>query len=122
MFFKNASIYLFLRFLWFGLVLGLILLFFKFVIRVFRKNVYIHNLLMFCYTLLFGLTYCYLCKTFYNFSFCWFGLFGMVLGLILVKISIEFFFTKIISLLYNKFTKLFSRRKNDGELRTSQKV
>lgn len=119
MFFKNASIYLFARFLWFGLVLGLVQLFFVFVIRVFRKNVYVHNLLMFLYYLLFGLTYSYLCKHFYSYSFCYYGLFGMILGLVLVKISIQFFFTKIISLLYNKFTKLFLRRKANGRLRTN---
>ena len=70
-----------------------------------HKNVYFLNFVSFSFWLAFGFMFSQLCLMFYNYQFCWFGLLGMMLGLILVKISVEFFFTKFAMLLYNKFNK-----------------
>lgn len=112
MFFKNFLVFLFFKFLWAGLVLGIFSAFCKLVILFTRKNVYVYNVVNFCFLLLFDGVYAYLCMCYYNFAFCWFGLFGMILGLVLVKISLQFFFTKFMRLLYNKLTKLKVKRKN----------
>lgn len=121
MFFKNALIFLFLKFLWFGLIFGLIWLLCKAVIGLSKRNVYIFNLITFIYLTAFGVVYVWLCCNFYNYSFCWFGLLGMVLGAILVKISINFFFTIFAKLLYNKCTNSNLRGKKDGKLQPNQK-
>jgi len=122
MFFRNSLIYLFLKFFWIGLILGLFLIVCGLVIKASRKNVYIYNIISFCYCLLFGGIFTYLCIKYYNFSFCWFGLLGMFLGLGLTKISINFFFTKLAKLLYNKFKNVSERKKENVRLRTNEKT
>lgn len=119
-FFNNYNIYLFLKFFWWGLVLGLGLILVDVIIRLTRKNVYIYNLITFCFWIIFGGIYATLCLNFYNYSFCWFGLLGMMLGAFIVQISLKFLFTIFVKLLYNKFAKS-RRRKTDGKLRSSQK-
>ena len=119
-FFNNYNIYLFLKFFWWGLVLGLGLILVDVIIRLTRKNVYIYNLITFCFWIVFCGIYATLCLNFYNYSFCWFGLLGMMLGAFIVQISLKFLFTIFVKLLYNKFAKS-RRRKTDGKLRSSQK-
>lgn len=121
MFLNSENIDLFVRFLWAGLLFGLFYIFCKFIIRLARRNVYITNLVLFCYWLLFGGTFAYYSISYYNYSFCIFGLFGMVLGFILVKISIDFLFTKLAKFIYNKFSKSKKRKKIDVKLRTDEK-
>ena len=120
MFFKNALIFLFLKFFWFGLIFGLIWLLCKLVIKVSKNNVYIFNIITFCFVLAFGVIYVWLCNSYYNYSFCWFGLLGMVLGIILVSISINFFFTIFAKLLYNKCIKRNLRGRKNGKLQSNQ--
>ena len=119
-FFNNYNILLFLKFFWWGLVLGLGLILVDVIVRLTRKNVYIYNLITFCFWIVFGGIYVTFCLNFYNYSFCWFGLLGMMLGAFIVQISLKFLFTIFVKLLYNKFAKS-RRRKTDGKLRSSQK-
>ena len=119
MFFKNYLIYIFFRFLLLGLYFGIAKIFCEWVKRLFRNNVYVSNLIDFAFWLAFGGVFALLSVALYNYTFCWFGLLGMFLGLLLVKISINFFFTNLILLLYNKFTKRKLRKSKNGELRAS---
>ncbi len=121
MFFKNALITLFLKFLWVGLIFGLIWIVCSLVIKLSRKNIFVFNIVTFCYFLGFGMTFAIMCVTLYNYSFCWFGLLAMAFGVILIKISIEFFFTIFVKLLYNKFTKSFYKGKKDGKFQQVEK-
>lgn len=121
MFLKNHLVLLASRFLWWGLVLGMIYIICAIVIRAFKRNVYISNLISFCFWLAFGFIFIILCNSLYNYQFCWFGLLSMFLGLLLVKFSINFFFTKFVELLYNKLAKLKSRKKKNGKLQTNEK-
>lgn len=116
MFFKNHLVALSARFLWFGLVIGLFSIICSAVIRLSKRNIYVTNLVGFCFWLVFGGAFARMCVVYYNYSFCWFGLLFMFLGLFLVKISIEFFFTKFAKLIYNKLTKLKQRKLCNGKL------
>ena len=44
MFFKNAVILMFVKFLWLGLIFGVVRIVFKFISKIFRKNVFIVNI------------------------------------------------------------------------------
>ena len=113
MFFKNYLIFLFLKFLWFGLLLGFFGIICNLAIKLFRKNVYAYNLISFCFWLVFGGVFAMLSLRYYNYTFCWFGLLAIFIGYFLVKISVEFFFTFFAKLLYNKLAK--SRKQKDIE-------
>ena len=119
MFFKNHLIALSARFLWFGLVLGLFFIFCKLVVKASKRNIYVTNIVWFCFFLLFGGVFAMLCKIYYYHMFCWFGLVLMCLGLFLVKISLDFFFTKFAKLLYNGLTKLKRRKFKHEQLQTN---
>ena len=110
MFFKNAQIYLFLDFLWWGLLFGFVHILCKLVVKATRKNVYITNFVSFCFWLAFGMVYSIFSISHFNYSVCWFGLAGMFFGFVLVKISVDFLFTNFIRLLYNKFTRKILRK------------
>ena len=62
-----------------------------------------------------------MCVVLYNYSFCGFGLFGMLLGLIIIKISVDFFFDYLIRFIYNEFRNIRRKNKN-GKLQTNEKV
>ena len=119
MFFKNYLIYIFVRFLLIGLYFGLARIPCKWIVRLSKDNVYVHNLVWFAFWLAFGGVFALFSVSVYNYTFCWFGLLAMFLGLFLVKISIEFFFTNLILLLYNKFASRKLRKSKNGELRAS---
>ena len=119
MFFKNHLIALFAKFLWVGLILGLFYLICSAVIKLSKRNIYVSNIIGFCYWLLFGGAYAFFCANFYFHSFCWFGLLGMFLGFGLVKISIDFFFTKFARLVYNKLAKLKKRKFKNEQLQAN---
>ncbi len=121
MFFKNALMFLALKFLWVGLIFGLIWILCSFVIRLSRCNVFVFNIITFMFLLSFGFVFGQLCIYYYNYSFCWFGLLFMAFGVILVKISMLFFFTIFVKLLYNKFITKFLRGKKNGKLQQSEK-
>ena len=118
MFFKSYLFYIFLKFLWAGLFWGLINIGCKIVNFLCNKNVYVFNLISFLFCLGFGYHFILLCQEFYNFSFCWFGLLGMMVGLILVQISLNFLFTNMFIMLYNKFVSFKLRKVQNGKQRT----
>ena len=120
-FFKNFYFFIFLKFLWAGLILGFVSIFFKILDRVFRHNVYFYNLISFIFYIIFGIEFVYLCIMYYEMSFCWFGLVGMFLGMYLVKISLDFFFTKLSTMLYNKVVKLSLRKKINEQVQSNEK-
>ena len=121
MFFKGFEIALFSKFLWIGLIFGIFAIILKTISKIFRKNVYIVNFLVFSFVLLFGCIYSWLCFEFNNFSFSGIGLFAMLLGVLIIRISIEFFFDYFIRFIYNEFSLLKRKRKN-GKLQTNKKV
>lgn len=106
MFFKNHLISVAAKFLWFGLIFGLFFVLCKFVVKVSKRNVYVSNIVWFCFFLPFGGVFAWLCNLYYSSKFCWYGLFLMIFGLILVQISLDFFFTKFAKMVYNIFVKL----------------
>ena len=121
MFFKNHLITVAAKFLWAGLILGLFYVFCKMVVRLSKRNVYVSNIVGFCFWVLFGFTFARMSFLFNNYRVCWFGLISMVVGLILVKISIDFFFTNFARVLYNGVAKLKRGKQEYGKLQTSKK-
>ncbi len=122
MFFKNHLITVAARFLWVGLIAGLVYIVIKFISKLSGKNVYVHNLITFCFWLAVGLVFSRACIVLYQCKFCWFGLLSLLVGMFLVKISIEFFFTKFMRLLYNVLKKKEKRDKRNGKLQANQEV
>lgn len=116
MFFKNYLVAIFLKFLLIGLYFGLVKIFCKAVINLSRRNIFVVNLISFVFWLAFGAMFAYLSVTLYNYSFCWFGLLGMFLGLFLVQFSIDFFFTNLVFLIYNKLRKNSKGRKEQWKI------
>lgn len=115
MFFKNYLIFLFLKFFWWGLAFGMFGAVCSLTIKLCRRNVYISNLTSFCFWLAFGGVFAGICMRFYNYTFCWFGLLAMLAGLFLVKLSVEFFFTIIAKLLYNKIVRKNAKEARNGK-------
>ena len=123
MFFKGQEFSLFALFLWLGLVFGVIAIVFKTTAKLFKRNAYVVNLLTFVFWTGFGLTFCLMCNRFYNYSFCWFGLIGMCLGLVFIKISVQFFFDRLVRFIYNKVIIMKTKRKSrSGRLQTNKKI
>jgi hypothetical protein len=118
-FFKNYLVGLAAKFLWFGLLLGLFLIVCELVIKISKRNLYITNIVGFCYTLLSGGVFAGLCRVYYHSQFCWFGLVSMLAGIALVKCSIDFFFTKFAKMIYNVLTKLKKRKLKNEQLQTN---
>ena len=120
-FFKNSLMTIFIKFFWAGLFFGLVAVVFKTISKIFKKNIVVVNLLSFVFWIAFGLIYFKMCVVLYNYSFCGFGLFGMLLGLIIIKISVDFFFDYLIRFIYNEFRNIRRKNKN-GKLQTNEKV
>lgn len=120
MFFKNADILLFGKFVWFGLIMGLSLILVDIIVRITRKNVYVYNIVTFAFWIVFGGLFANLSLKYYNYSFCWFGLLGMTIGALLVKYSIKFLFDKTIQLIYNGIVRSRERRRS-GKLQQNEK-
>lgn len=118
--FGNSNIDLFLKFFYVGLMFGLIMIVFDLVCKIFKRNVYVFNLAWFVFFLAFGFVFSCMSLNLFNFSFCWFGLFGMILGTFLVKISIKFLFDNLIRLIYNIIIKV-GDKKRYGKLQQDQK-
>lgn len=122
MFFNNHLIFLSLKFFWVGLVFGFVFIAFDLADKLCHKNIFVSNFLGFFYWLTFGFCFCIMSVSFYNYSFCWFGLVFMIAGFYLVKKTQQIFFTKIAWLLYNKTANRKQKRKDiSGKLQTSQK-
>ena len=123
MFFKGQEFSLFALFLWLGLVFGVIAIVFKTTAKLFKRYTFVVNLLTFVFWTGFGLTFCLMCNRFYNYSFCWFGLAGMCLGLVFIKISVQFFFDRFVRFIYNKVIIMKTKRKSrSGRLQTNKKI
>ena len=103
MFFGNFKVLLFIKFLWAGLILGLISIILKTFVKIFRKNVVLINLFEFLFVLCTTAVYVFMCVQFNNYSLSWVGLIGLVLGVVIIKISIDFFFDYFIRFIYNEF-------------------
>lgn len=121
MFFKGVDISLFSKFLMFGLILGVISIVLKTIAKIFRKNVYVVNALMFLFCTTFGVVYSFLCYKINSFEISYVGLIAMILGVAIIRISIEFFFDYFIRFIYNEFSLLKRKRKN-GKLQANKKV
>lgn len=104
MFLKNETMLLFVKFLWAGLILGVVAIILKNICKIFKKNVVLVNVLEFVFWLSFGIIYELLCKNYTNFAFFGAGLVGMILGIIIIKISIDFFFDYFVRFIYNEIT------------------
>ena len=122
MFFSNFLFFLFLKFLWVGLILGVFKIFCNFVCKLSHHNIYVVNLVNFCFWSIFSIIFIYFCINFYNFQFCWFGFISMLIGIYFIKISVEFFFTNVLKLLYNKIDKDRLRKNRNGKLKYDEKV
>ena len=121
MFFKGYQIELFSKFLWVGLVFGVCAIVLKTISKIFRRNVYVVNALMFMFVTAFGVVYSLMCFRLNNYSFSGIGLFSMLLGVLIIRISVEFFFDYFVRFIYNEFSLLKGKRKN-GKLQTNKKV
>lgn len=121
MFLKNELYFLFVKFLWIGLVLGVVAIILKTVSKICRKNVLVVNILTFAFWLVFGIIYEFLCINYNNFAFSGVGLAGMIAGVLIIKISIDFFFDYFIRFIYNEINLRKERRKN-GKLQADKKV
>ena len=121
MFFKGFEILLFSKFLWAGLIFGIFAIVLKTIAKIFRKNAYIINFFVFSFISMFGCVFLLMCLRFNNFSFSGVGLFAMILGVAIIRISIEFFFDYFIRFIYNEFSSLKRKRKN-GKLQADKKI
>lgn len=121
MFFQNVNVLLFVKFLWAGLILGLVSVVLKIIAKILRKNVYVVNGLTFIFWMGFGTIYYYMCLLFNNQAVSMLGLFGMLLGILIIKISIDFFFDYFIRFIYNEF-RLRKGKRGNGKIQTSKKV
>ena len=122
MFQNEQIIELFFKFVWLGLVFGVLSLLFKFVVDLCKRNTYILNAMTFTFWLGFGSVFNFVCIKLYNYSFCWFGLVGMFAGLLFVRISIGFFFDYFVRLIYNKVKIVKNKRSANGKLQTNKKI
>ena len=120
-FFRNFEILLFVKFLWVGLIFGVVSIVLKTIAKIFRKNVFVVNILSFLFWLGFGMIYSFLCFRLNYFSFSAIGLFSMLLGVLIIRISVDFFFDYFIRFIYNEFSLVRGKRKN-GKLQTNKKV
>lgn len=121
MFFRNATIDLFVKFLWLGLIFGALHIIFKIITKIFRKNVFIANIISFIFWISLGFIFAVMCLKLNNYEFSKIGLLGTLSGLLIIKISVEFFFDYFIRFIYNEF--IIKRRKyKNGELQTNKKV
>ena len=121
MFFQNINVLLFVKFLWAGLILGVISVVMKTVAKIFKKNVFVVNFLTFIFWIGFGAVFYYMCLLFNNHAVSILGLAGMLAGIAIIKISIDFFFDYFIRFIYNEFIILKGKRKN-GKIQTSKKI
>lgn len=121
MYFKNFIVPLALKFLWVGLLFGLFLVFCGLIKKMTKRNLYIVNIVDFCFWLTFLFVFARMSFVLYDYEICWFGLLSMFVGLFLVKISIDFFFTKFAKMVYNGLTKLKRRKHRYGKLQTNEK-
>ena len=58
---------------------------------------------MFIFVLSFFALYLLMCVQMNSYSLSWVGLLGMVLGVVIIKISVDFFFDYFVRFIYNEF-------------------
>lgn len=121
MFLKNGTVFLFVKFLWIGLIAGVLSIILKTIAKIFKKNVLLVNILTFIFWLGLGIIYQFLCVKYNNFAFSGIGLAGVLAGILIIKISIDFFFDYFLRFVYNEIN---NRRKGakDGQLQTEKKI
>ena len=103
MFFRSEEILLFIKFLWMGLIFGLVAVVLKTISKICKKNIVIVNILSFLFWLSFGSVFLFMSFILNNYSLSWIGLGGMIVGVFVIKISIDFFFDYFIRFIYNEF-------------------
>lgn len=119
MFFKNFMILFYIRFFWFGLLLGCFKIFCNFICKLSYRNIFIVNIISFCFWSLFSIFFTYFCIKYNNYEFSIYGFLFMLAGIYFIKISVEFCFTKLLKLLYNKIDKFRMRKIHNGKLKSS---
>jgi hypothetical protein len=120
MFFRSEEILLFIKFLWIGLLFGLVAVVLKTISKICKKNIVIVNILSFLFWLSFGSVFLFMSFILNNYSLSWIGLGGMIVGVFVIKISIDFFFDYFIRFIYNEF--ILRRGKRNGKLQTDKKI
>ena len=120
MFFRNAALLLFVKFLWMGLLLGLVSVVLKTISKICKKNVVIVNVLSFIFWIVFGAIFLLMSFMFNNYSLSWVGLGGLLSGIFVIKISVDFFFDYFIRFIYNEF--ILRKGKKNGKLQTDKKI
>ena len=119
MFLKNIFCSIYLKLFWVALILGLFKMFCDFICKISRHNFYIENLIGFCFGILFSIIFIGFCIYFNNYEFSLYGFLILIAGIKFIKISIEFCFTKLFKLLYNKIDKINLRKISNGKLKPS---
>lgn len=117
MFFNNASLAVAIKFFWWGMMFGLLHVFCQAIYKVFHYNKFVYNFVSFCYWLMFGAMFSFLCIKLNAHEVCFYGLASMFAGMCVIKISINFVLTFLFKLIYSRFARV--RRKKDGELQTN---
>jgi membrane protein implicated in regulation of membrane protease activity len=104
-----------------GLLLGLVSVVLKTISKICKKNVVIVNVLSFIFWIVFGAIFLLMSFMFNNYSLSWVGLGGLLSGIFVIKISVDFFFDYFIRFIYNEFS-LVKRKRRNGKLQTNKKV
>lgn len=121
MFLKNEAMFLFVKFLWVGLIAGVFSIILKLIAKLFKKNVVLVNSLTFVFWLGIGIIYQFFCIKYNNFAFSGIGLAGIVVGIFIIKISIDFFFDYFLRFVYNEFNRRKGKAK-DGKFQAEKKI
>lgn len=121
MFFRNGAFLLFVKYLWVGLIFGVASIILKLIAKLFKKNVLVVNVLTFVFWLSIGVIYQLFCIKYNNFAFFGAGLVAIVCGILIIKISIDFFFDYFLRFVYNEI-KLKREKSSNGKLQTDKKV
>ena len=112
MFASEAGGILFLQFFVLGIFFGLAYEIVKIFKIAFSNNIFIQNAIKFVYFLGVGFAFCIFLLSKTNGIVYFYCVVATVVAAILEQISVGFFFTKFYQLLYNVFTKLWTKSKN----------
>jgi hypothetical protein len=112
MFLSAGGGIIFLKFLVLGLVFGAASSIVKLVNAIFKNNIVIVNMCWFIFFAVLGGAHTILILKICSGKILAYTFFATILGLILAKITIVFFFTKLGSMVYNILAKMLVRIKN----------
>lgn len=102
---------IFLKFLFLGIIFGLIYEICKLTKRITKNNIFIVNTVKFVYFSVLGIFFCSFVLRLCSGQVLFYTIFAVIVGIILEQISIGFFFTKFYDMVYNVFAKLISKAK-----------